>query len=266
MTHEELREMAAVYALGAHEPGDGAVIEDHLSSCTWCRAEVDTMREVAALLALSVPTADPQRLASLRARVIADATKVRPIVPPFTNRSRASAPSSARNYTTTWLAAASLLLAAVSAGGWLASRRDASRLERALASTADTLASRDSVLSAFIGPMVHVVSLSDGENRKPSARVFWNHTRNEFIVTAFGLPPAPTGMTYQLWALRDGKPPLSMGTFDIDDRGRALAILPVGDIKDGGYIDDCALTLEPAGGSLQPTETPRLVGAWRHVD
>jgi len=40
----------------------------------------------------------------------------------------------------------------------------------------------------------------------------------------------------------------------------------VGEINDAGYIDNCALTLEPAGGSSQPTETPRLVGAWRHVD
>ena len=98
-------------------------------------------------------------------------------------------------------------------------------------------------------------------------RVFWNHTRNVFIVTAFNVPRAPEGKTYQLWAIRDGRPPLSMGTFNTDATGRAVAIVPVpADVTAGGFIDDCALTMEPASGSPQPTETPRLVGAWRHVD
>ena len=46
----------------------------------------------------------------------------------------------------------------------------------------------------------------------------------------------------------------------------ALAVIPVGSVKDGGFIDNCGMTLERAGGSPQPTETPRLLGAWRHVD
>jgi hypothetical protein len=37
-------------------------------------------------------------------------------------------------------------------------------------------------------------------------------------------------------------------------------------ITDGGYIDDCALTVEPGGGSAAPSEAPRLIGSWRHVD
>ena len=98
-------------------------------------------------------------------------------------------------------------------------------------------------------------------------RVFWNHTRNVFIVTAFNIPRAPDGRTYQLWALRKDKAPLSMGTFNTDANGRATAILAVADnITEGGFIDLCGLTMEPIGGSAQPTEQPRLVGAWRHTD
>ncbi|MEO6445041.1 MAG: anti-sigma factor, partial [Gemmatimonadaceae bacterium] len=96
--------------------------------------------------------------------------------------------------------------------------------------------------------------------------VFWNHTKNVFVVTAFNVPQAPKGKVYQLWAMRNGKEPLSMGTFNPDPSGRALAVIPVGSIADAGRIDDCAMTLEPEGGSPQPTEAPRLRGAWRHVD
>jgi hypothetical protein len=33
-----------------------------------------------------------------------------------------------------------------------------------------------------------------------------------------------------------------------------------------GLVDNCALTEEPSGGSPQPTETPRLLGAWTRSD
>lgn len=266
MTHDELRELAPAYALGALEPRERGAVEAHVASCPGCRAEVSELREVAALLALAAPSVDAARLSALRTRVVADASRVRPLVAARDAAPVPRAPRSAWSQTTTWLAAASILVAAIAAGGWWQARREEVRLAKTLAQTSETLAERDSVLSAFFGPMVHVVSLSEGENQKPSARVFWNHTRKEFIITAFNIPPAPAGKTYQLWAIRNGQAPLSMGTFNTDANGRALAVLPVGEINDAGYIDNCALTLEPAGGSPQPTETPRLVGAWRHVD
>lgn len=65
-----------------------------------------------------------------------------------------------------------------------------------------------------------------------------------------GLPAAPEGRTYQLW---------------FDDQGtmRPAGLLP----RDGATVMQgavagaraVALTLEPAGGSLQPTTTPLLL-------
>ena len=266
MTHEELRELGAAYALDALDAQERAAVERHLIDCEGCRAEIDTLREVAALLALATPAVDPARIAALRRRVMADASHVRPIIAAREEASSFPPRRPVWRQASTWLAAASLFVAVVAGAGWIEATGERAELAHALARTNDTLAARDSVLSAFLGPMVHVVSLSDGENKAPQARVFWNHTKHQFIVTAFHVPPAPSGKTYQLWAIRNGKAPISMGTFDSDASGRALAILPVGNISEAGYIDNCALTLEPAGGSPQPTETPRLIGAWRHVD
>jgi anti-sigma-K factor RskA len=121
-------------------------------------------------------------------------------------------------------------------------------------------------LAALTGPQVNVVSLA-GTGRVPSARVFWNRARGRFVVFAFDLPPAPAGRGYQLWAIAKGQAPLSMGTFNTNAAGRATVVLPVGqDIAALGSVDNCALTQEPAGGSPQPTETPRLLGAWLHTD
>jgi len=256
MTHDRWIESAAAYALDALDADERAGFETHLRDCRVCREDVDALREVTARLAHGAAPAGPPDPAALRDRVLRQARDVRPLA--------AARPRAPR---TPWLLAAASVIVAVGLGLlWhlqslelhgLTHELDAARLE---------LATRDSTLAALLGPEVHVVSLSAGD-AKPAARVFWNHTRNLFLVTASDLPPAPPGRTYQLWAIAQGRPPQSMGTFDTDSTGRVAAVLPVSaEIVAAGFIDLCGLTLEPAGGSPQPTETPRLLGPWRHVD
>ena len=244
MTDHEWLEAAGPYALDVLDREERAAFEAHLAGCARCRAEVQGFREVAGLLAHSAPAAAPP--AALRDRVLAEARRVRPIGRPGT--------------WVPWLAAAAALVVALGtgAGAWRAARRVAA-LER-------EIAARDSTLAVFLGPEVHVVSLS-ATGRRPTARVLWNHPRNQFAVAAFDLPSAPAGRTYQLWAIAKDKAPISMGTFNTDPRGRAWVVLPVDSaIARLGFIDLCGLTEEPAGGSSQPTEQPRLLGTWRHTD
>ncbi len=277
MSPADYRDDAAAYALGALDAEAARALETAMASDATIRDDVDAYREVAALLALALPAAQPRNAQGLRERIVAEAAQVRPMRSERAAASPVSTPPSARAPQTgrlAWYAAAASLVIALGSGAaYRAQRSDNERLTTALASArrdADAsravLASRDSVLEAFLGPMVHVVSLAPGDDPKPSARVFWNHTRSVFIVTAFNIPQAPKGKTYQLWAIRKGQAPLSMGTFNTDPSGRALAVVPVGSVGDAGFIDNCGLTLEPEGGSPQPTETPRLIGSWRHVD
>lgn len=51
--HAEIEELLGVYALDAVEPAERELVDQHLSSCARCRAEVAEHREVAALLAHS---------------------------------------------------------------------------------------------------------------------------------------------------------------------------------------------------------------------
>jgi anti-sigma-K factor RskA len=90
----------------------------------------------------------------------------------------------------------------------------------------------DDAFHAFLGPEVHLVSLAEAE-AKPGARVFWNHTRSVFIVTAFNTSRAPDGKTYQLWAIVKGQQPVSMGTYNADADGRATVIVPVSTAVNG---------------------------------
>jgi anti-sigma-K factor RskA len=259
MTHQELLDSAAAYALGTLEGGERAEFEAHLSGCADCRAEVESYRGVVETLGQGAPVVYPPNGAALKQRILREARAVRPLTSAPSERARR-----------TWLpwtaAAASIALAVLGGIAYNNERGRTESLDAELAAARARIAAQDSTLATFFGPEVHVVSLSQPE-AKPAARVFWNHTRNVFIVTAFRVPRAPAGKTYQLWAMIKDKPPISMGTFNTDDSGRALAVLPVDqEILNAGFIDNCGLTLEPEGGSAQPTEQPRLVGAWRHVD
>ena len=255
MTAHEWQEQAAPYALGILSPEERRAFEVHLAGCDACRADVRAYAEVAAALAHAAPAAEPP--GTLRDRVLAEARRVRPI---------GAGMRTGRRLVLPWLAAAALLLAV---GGAVATWRLTARvhdLERGLAAR-DSVHAADSVALALLtGPDVNVVSLV-GTNRAPSARIVWNHARNRFVVFAFDLPAAPAGRTYQLWAITKGHAPLSMGTFNTDAQGRARVVLTVArEIAALGFVDNCGLTEEPSGGSPQPTETPRLLGAWTRSD
>src|SRR5439155_1333857 len=75
-------------------------------------------------------------------------------------------------------------------------------------------------------------------------------------------PPAPSGRIYQLWAIKKGQNPVSVGTFNTAAGGRAIVTLPA---PAGLRPDLSAVTEEPAGGSPQPTQQPFLVGAWQGI-
>jgi anti-sigma-K factor RskA len=274
MTHQELIESAASYALDALDGEERAHFEAHLADCAECRTEVAAYREVAGALAHTAPATVIPRSDALRERILRDARQVRPITAgarvasaPPASAAIATLPRARTPYGAWTLAAASMAAAVVIAFAYRGERERSRALGSELAEARTMLVREDSTLAALVGPEVHVVSLAAGAGQKPVMRVFWNHTRHTFVVAAQDMPPSPAGRTYQLWAIRKGKPPASMGTFAASASGRTITPLAVSsEITDGGLIDECALTVEPMGGSPQPTETPRLVGVWRHVD
>lgn len=244
MTDHQWTELAAPYALGALDAEERARFEVHLAGCAQCRGEVQSLREVAVLLAESAPAAVPP--AALRARVLREARRVRPI---------GARPPSRANIGP-WLAAAACLVLAIGVGyAYLRERAALGRAGVSLAAQHDTIAARDSLVATLLSPDAATAALA-ATGQAPSARLFWSPSRHRVVMAVFHLTPAPAGRTYQLWAIAQGKP-VSIGTFNTSPDGRLVAELRLpADLK----FELTAVTEEPAGGSPQPTMQPFLVG------
>ncbi|HSL71774.1 MAG TPA: anti-sigma factor, partial [Longimicrobiales bacterium] len=211
-------EYAASYALGALDEGDRTAFESHLEGCAACRAEVQSYQEVTGLLAhAAMPVAAPPHLKN---RVLAEAARIRPLA---TRRSRRTIGA-----WVPWLAAAAMAIVALGMGLLYRAERGPRRAAEAAAADADAqllsartaVARRDSLLAALLAADVQTATLA-GQGRPPSARVYYSRSTSVVVLTAFDLPPAPSGRTYQLWGIAAGRP-TSLGTFNTESNGRGI--------------------------------------------
>ncbi len=107
---------------------------------------------------------------------------------------------------------------------------------------------QEQALAVLRDPAFKTVKLVGVEGH-PDAnmRVYWNPQRQQVYVDLVNLPQPPAGKQYQLWALDNGKP-VDAGM--IAYRGTNLSMQQM---KAIGSAQAFAVTLEPAGGSKNPT-------------
>ncbi|MFB7936726.1 anti-sigma factor [Streptomyces sp. NPDC056049] len=239
----DVHTLAAAYALDALDPVEREDFAAHLPHCEDCRRDVDEFEATAARLAGAAAQDPPP---ALKQRTMAAVDGVRQLPPRVPATGGAHRTTRVLRRKAVPLALAASVAAAVSFAGLAAwqhqesqdARRQAQRAERQLDSVSTLLAAPDARTvhgRATNGALTTVVS-SDRQNRA--------------VFTATGLPTPADGMTYQLWLDRDGamRPAGFIpadGTVPLD-----------GDIAHAGAV---GLTLEPAGGSPQPTTTPLLL-------
>jgi len=80
-----------------------------------------------------------------------------------------------------------------------------------------------------------------------NAVVHWNKKSSEVFLNAKKMPSNPNDLQYQLWAIVDGKP-VDMGIFDVV--GDMTSLIKMKNIENASAF---AVTLEPRGGSVNPT-------------
>jgi len=101
-------------------------------------------------------------------------------------------------------------------------------------------------------PGVRFVSLAGLD---PNPRAFGNVVtrpdKSAGMLYVYRFPMAPEDKEYQLWGLRDGKPPISLGMFSVNTDGTAM--LNMETIPAGEEIVGFSITIEPKGGMPEPT-------------
>jgi hypothetical protein len=148
-----------------------------------------------------------------------------------------------------WAAAAAAVLVVAVVGVWALG----------VQSRADAEAARAQVLSDAINVLVapdSTVALLTGSGSAEGASGFAAFDTNGvgYVVLA-DVPQAPEHHTYQAWYIVEGVPQ-SVGVMDVDSDGYMLASeVPI--VEGTDFI---ALTIEPDGGSAQPTADPVIVG------
>jgi len=262
---DELRDLAAVYALGGLDDDDLARFEELLRARD--RDATAALREFeAALVTLAaeaeeapppaVKTALMDRIAPAQSRPAP--AVVRPLPRPAPRRSW---------WPVAWAAAMAAGIAAIVVGLTVSStyeRRLDALSQQAAALKADLERQRAEIERerALVGlirdPATQVVTLAGLEPAPSSrARMIWNAPTGGLLV-ASGLPPTPEGKTYQLWAIAGKNAPVSAGTFDVDAQGTArLRVPPLSGVD---KVDVFAVTLEPAGGLPAPSGKMFLAG------
>lgn len=246
----ELASLTGAYAVDALIGTELQEFERHLARCEDCAREVAELRETAARLGADTAVPPPDRL---KQQVLQEITRTRqlPPLPAEPQQGRVLPFPGPRSWTTRLAVAAAVIGIALAAafGGlaWNSQQQlaEANRLaEQAGAHNAE-------VARLLQSPDARLVHGSAGEARAVS--VVSRRMGSAAFLTA-DMPAAPADRTYQLWFIGGGGP-RSAGVLPGPSTGEPLLTTMPADAQ------QLAVTVEPRGGSAQPTTDPIMVMA-----
>jgi anti-sigma-K factor RskA len=254
MMRPDAHTLVGAYVLDALDPSESAEVVEHLAACESCAAEVAELRSVTSSLADDVATAPP---ASLRTAVLDEVARTRQLGPQPTTRSRrrperqsgvagpGRRPSDRRWYQGRGpfaAVAAALAVVCLSLGFVVTDQRgelDANRTQIESLSALVT-AAVDSPSATTVAGGGRIAVVRAGERA---------------LLVTRDLPALPEDRTYQLWVMNSTSSVRSAGLLSSSGNRGDDRFLDVAGL--GQDDTDLAVTVEPAGGSKQPT-TPVL--------
>lgn len=229
MTHEEIRESLAAYALDAVDEDARRTVETHLQACPECAAEVEALRGAAAALAAGVPVVAPPP--GLRAQVLAAVRGER---------------------TTTRVPRIWIAGLAAAAGLIIALAGLSFSLSRELAAQRAQLAAQEQLVAMVGRPSARAITLQG--TVEGNVRFVYDPQSRQGMLVVTRLRDPGRGLVYQLWLVA-GQTPESAGVFrPAPDRP---VLLPV--TADFGRYGAVAISVERAPvGAPRPTSAPVL--------
>lgn len=250
MDREQLLDLVAAYALGVLPAAQCSHVASFILADTGARREYDELRATANLVGLSAEEpVDSARAARMKERLMA---AVRSDASP--RRAPASATRTSAMWGTTLAAAAAVVFALVSVIQNFSLRSDLHESQQRVATLqTGILADRRTV--ARDRRMLTDLTASDAKRYTVAYGTVV--TRGEHVYLALGsLPALAPGKVYQAWTLARGAKTVAPSvTFTPSQSG--LTLVPIPD--HAGGLAAVAVSVEPQGGSRQPTTKPAFV-------
>ncbi|MGW0607894.1 anti-sigma factor [Streptomyces sp. NPDC002644] len=240
----DLHALTGAYAVHALDTEERAAFERHLAQCDACRQEVAEFRATAGRLALATTVRVPP---AMREQVMRRIRTVRQVPPGAAPPERVRRGAQRARGLARWALAASVAAAAAFAGtaAWQYERAQDARYEAAQA-------------QRHVEDLAGVLTAPDARSRSAkvaggAATLVTSPSRDRAVFVASEMPAPPPGKVYQLW-FAEGEGMRSAGLMDPDRDSQAMLM--------EGAVDGASgvgVTVEPAGGSKQPTSPPVAV-------
>jgi anti-sigma-K factor RskA len=245
MSHDEASDLLGAYALDAVDGDEVAELEEHLETCPRCRAELDSLREVAAAMGNSVEPL-PEGLWSQIALRLPDRQEgdEPPPMPRLAHeggsafRAPTTGPTRRRRVMVSTVGAIAVAAASVAVVLGIG-------LVRADNKVSNLQATSPAVTAALQAPGHHLVELDSSSSKTEQAQVVVLPSGQGYLVSST-LPSLDKGRTYQLWAI-EGNQPISLGLLG---RSPGQAAFTMAGSTRPSHL---SITAEPAGGSVFPT-------------
>lgn len=248
MTPDERRQDIDAYALGALEPGEQSAIEALLEHDAALRTEFAQAQRVVNALALTPMQVAPPP--ELRAKIMRRAEQVRP----------AAAPASRTlgGWRWTWPRLGLVGSYAAALAVILALSLNLAGARRDLTASQNRLAEQQQIVATLRGQGARLIVFdAPGAAVAGETKLLLNSDGRQAYLMSQALPVLPSNQAYQLWQIADNQP-VSIGVFTVDQAGIAtLAVNAPG--ATGNFRGVAGITIEPTGGSDQPTSNPILV-------
>ncbi len=280
--NDDIHALSGAYAVDAVDERERAEFERHLAACAECQAEVASFRATTEQLSVLIGATPPQRL---REQILRDISLVRPIPPEISReaaeriqgRGRTAGPGTgvtADPRERVGSPAASAGSAEVTPITSRSQRRQATagtRVNRWFAAAAAVVVLGGGTVAVLhpwdrqsqvqVGLADRVIQAPDAQRFQQTvasggtATVVRSKSVGKAVLVTENLAAAPTGKVYQLWLEAAGGSFVSAG------------LLPTGSNQTVVLDGDAAtalgagISVEPTGGSAQPTTTPvALIG------
>jgi anti-sigma-K factor RskA len=154
-----------------------------------------------------------------------------------------------------WLLIAATALLTFTAGYLFKQNSDLARERDNVARESDDLSKEMAMwrrqVDDIVSPTTRIIAMVGEETPQASAKVVWNTNARQWAIYIFDLPAPPSDKDYQLWYVTKNAK-ISAAVFRTDEQGRTvLKLTPPPDALAG--LAATAVTIEPRGGSPQPT-------------